>query len=239
MAGKNLVTTVNRLLRSLSFDEQNKVENNSTIIELRAGDILCESNKSPTYIYFPLSGLISLVVKVDDEAPYALAMIGGEGMLGATAILGITEAPVKGIVQVDGHAVRMTTGNFDKLTKNDSQLQAIVKRYLYSLIMQLNKTAGCSRFHNVSHRLARWLLMTHDRSKGNSFFLTQQFLSEILGVQRSTISIAASTLQTKLFINYARGQITILDRKGLEAIACSCYAATVKDQKQFTSPIVK
>lgn len=230
--GEYLDTKVNRLLRSLPIDERKLFENNSTMVELRAGEILCEPGKRPPYIYFPTSGLISLVVNVDDEAPYALAMIGHEGMLGAASILGVSEAPAKGVVQVDGQSVRMATATFEDLTKDDSKLQMIVKRYLYVLMMQLNRTAACARFHGANPRLARWLLMTHDRSKGDSFFLTQQFLSEILGVQRAAISIAASTLQTSKLINYVRGQITILDRKGLEAAACNCYAATSKDQKR-------
>lgn len=234
-----MIIKTNRLLNNLSFDELNLVKNNSTVVELHAGDILCESNKRPPFIYFPLNCLISLVVDVDEEAPYSLAIIGYEGMLGATSILGVTESPIKGVVLADGQAVRMTIVNFQELTKNSLQLKIVVKRYLYLLTLQLNRTAACSRFHEASRRLARWLLMTHDRSKSNSFYLTQQFLAEILGVQRSAISIAASTLQSKMLINYTRGLITILDRKGLEAAACSCYSATVKDQKRYGSAIFR
>lgn len=230
MVEKDSVTPYNQLLKSLPIHEQIIVENNSALVELRAGDILGESDQSPAYIYFPVSGLISLVVDVDDEPSYALAMVGRDGMLGASTILGIAEAPMKGIVQVAGQAVRIAAAAFENLAKDGTKMLVIVKRYFYALVLQLKRTAACSRFHDVSRRLARWLLMTHDRFEGDSFFLTQQYLSEILGVQRSAISIAASILQTNGFINYVRGQITILDRKGLEAVVCSCYSATVSDQ---------
>ncbi|MDP1930787.1 MAG: Crp/Fnr family transcriptional regulator [Gammaproteobacteria bacterium] len=226
---------VNRLLKALPLEEQLLVAANSETVELAAGDILCEYNQIPRHVYFPLSGLISLVVSIDDQAPLELAMIGSEGMLGATKILGIREAPMRGVVQLKGQAVRMTVSAFEELSKNGSQLQAVVKRHLFVLMTQLNRAAGCTHFHEVSSRLARWLLMAHDRSPSEKFFLTQQFLSEILGVQRSAVSIAAGKLQERGLINYVRGDITVLDRKALETAACSCYAAIMKDQRRFAT----
>lgn len=238
MSMKRVSPSANRLLKSLPLHEQQQVLDNSEVIELVFGDVLCEYNQSPRHVYFPMKGLISLVVSIDEEAPLELAMIGWEGMLGATRILGISEAPVRGVVQVRGTALQMTARAFEELSTNGTQLQAIVKRYLFVLMTQLNRTTGCTHFHEVSSRLARWLLMTHDRSPGNNFYLTQQFLSEILGVQRSAVSIAASALQERGLINYSRGDITILDRKSLESASCSCYAAIMKDQRRFSSLVV-
>lgn len=235
MSAKRVSPTANRLLKFLSPDEQQLVIANSETVDLAFGDVLCEYSQSPRYVYFPLNGLISLVVSIDEEAPLELAMIGWEGMLGATRVLGVTEAPMRAVVESAGTAVRLTVRAFEELSQDGTQLQAIVKRYLFVLMTQLTRTAGCTHFHEVSSRLARWLLMTHDRSPGDSFYLTQQFLSEILGVQRSAVSIAASTLQQKKLINYSRGDITILDRKGLENASCSCYAAIVKDHRRFSS----
>lgn len=235
MSAKRASLPGNRLLKFLSPDEQKLVLENSETVDLAFGDILCEYSQSPRYVYFPMNGLISLVVSIDEEAPLELAMIGWEGMLGATRILGVSEAPMRAVVEGAGTAIRLTVRAFEELSQDGTQLQAVVKRYLFVLMTQLTRTAGCTHFHEVSTRLARWLLMTHDRSPGDSFFLTQQFLSEILGVQRSAVSIAASALQQRNLINYSRGDITILDRKGLEAASCSCYAAIVKDHRRFSS----
>ena len=235
MPAKRVSPSTNRLLKSLSPDEQQLVLENSEIVDLAFGDILCECNQNSRYVYFPLSGVISLVVSIDEEAPLELAMIGWEGMLGATRVLGVSEAPMRAVVEGTGAAVRLTVRAFEDLSGDGTQLQAIVKRYLFVLLTQMTRTAGCTHFHEVSSRLARWLLMTHDRSPGNSFYLTQQFLSEILGVQRSAVSIAASALQQSNLINYSRGDITILNRKGLENAACSCYAAIVKDHRRFSN----
>ena len=234
MSAKRSTSSFNRLLHALPLIEQQRVLESSETVDLETGDILCEYSQSPRHVYFPLSSVISLVVSVDDQALLELAMIGNEGMLGATRVLGISEAPMRGIVQIDGKAIKMTIRDFEELSVNGSPLQTIVMRYLFVLMTQLNRTAGCTHFHEVSGRLARWLLMAHDRSPGNNFYLTQQFLSEILGVQRSAVSIAASGLQNTGLINYSRGVITIFNRKGLEAASCSCYATIMKDQRRFS-----
>lgn len=223
----------NMLLDALPYDEKKLVLARCETINLVSGEVLCEQNQNPRHVYFPLTGIISLVIGVGEEAAVELTMIGNEGMLGATKILGVSEAPLRGIVQADGKALRMTADAFEELSKNGSQLQAVIKRYVFVLMTQLNRTAGCTHFHAVSSRLARWLLMAHDRTAGDGFYLTQQFLSEMLGVQRSAVSIAAGVLQENRLISYSRGDIKILDRHGLEAASCSCYAAIVEDQRQF------
>lgn len=226
----------NRLLHSLPPLERQQVFENSETVDLQIGDILCEYNQIPRHVYFPVTGLISLVVSIDDEAPLELAMIGNEGMVGATKILGVGEAPMRGVVRIKGKAIMMSISAFSELAVQGTQLHSIVKRYLFVLMTQLNRKGGCLHFHEVSGRLADWLLLAHDRSAGYNFRLTQQVLSEILGVQRSAVSIAASALQGLGLIHYSRGDITILNRKGLEAASCSCHAAIMKDQRRFSSP---
>jgi CRP-like cAMP-binding protein len=233
MSAKRATSPFNRLIHALPPDEQTLVLERCEAVILAPGDVLCEYGKNPTYVYFPTSGLISLVVNIDEEAPLEVAMIGCEGVLGATRVLGVSEAPIRGIVQIKGTALRMALRAFEELSSDKSQLQSVCRRFLFVLMTQLNRTAGCTHFHEVSGRLARWLLMAHDRSPGNNIYLTQQFLSEILGVQRSAVSIAASALQARGLIDYSRGDITLLDRKGLEAASCSCYAAIMKDQRRF------
>ncbi|MDP2125760.1 MAG: Crp/Fnr family transcriptional regulator [Pseudohongiella sp.] len=233
MIGNSSSRPTNRLLDALPDDEKQLLLTHTEAIDLGLGEILCERAKSPKYVYFPTSGLISLVVDVDEQPPMELAIIGNEGMLGATRILGVSDAPVRGMVQVKGYALRMLSTTFDELSMDGTQFQAIVKRYLFVLLTQLSRTAGCTHYHDVSSRLARWLLMAHDRSDSDNFFLTQQFMSEMLGVQRSAVSIAASALQQKELISYSRGDISILNRRGLEEASCSCYASIAEDQRRY------
>lgn len=217
----------NRLLAAMSPEVSQRILENSEIVTLKFGDVLCEYGKKPHHVYFPLSCLISLVICIDDHAPFELALIGPDGMLGASEVLGVSEAPMRAIVQSKGPALKMSLRKFNTFLEDVPLLQSSAKAYLFELMEQVNKTAGCSQFHQVSGRLARWLLTTADRSNKASCSMTQQFLSEILGVQRSAVSIAASFLQDKNLISYSRGLITIVDRTGLEAESCSCYTTSV------------
>lgn len=230
MCARRAITPDNRLLQAMSPEVGQRILENSEIVTLKFGDVLCEYGKKPNYVYFPLSCLISLVICIDDHAPFELAMIGPEGMLGANEVLGISEAPMRAIVQSKGQAVKMTLRKFNAFLQDVPLLQSSARQYLFELMEQVNKTAGCSQFHQVSGRLARWLLTTADRSNKASCSMTQQFLAEVLGVQRSAVSIAASFLQDKKLISYSRGLITIVDRHGLEAESCSCYPAAIAPQ---------
>jgi CRP-like cAMP-binding protein len=223
----------NRLLMALPANEYRLALKHSEEFELVFGATLSELSQSTRYVYFPLSGLISLTASIDNEPPFGVAGIGSEGMLGASQILGVSEALLSGTVHAPGRALRMDADHFETLTTSCIRLQVIVRRYLCILIMQLNRTAGCMHYHGVSSRLARWLLVTQDRVHGDSFFLTQQLLSEILGVQRSAVSIAAAALQARQLISYSRGHINVLDRTGLESAACSCYAAIVDSENRY------
>jgi CRP-like cAMP-binding protein len=223
----------NRLLAGLPVSEYKLALKHSEEVELVLGATLSDSGRSSRYVYFPLSGLISLTVNIDDETTLGVAMIGSEGMLGASQVLGVGKGLLRGTVQAAGRALRMDVDRFETLTRSGARLKVIVERYLFVLIMHLNITAACTNFHEVANRLARCLLMAHDRSQGNTFFLTQQLLSEILGVQRSAVSIAAAALQARHLIAYSRGHITVLDRTGLESAACSCYAAMAHSEKRY------
>lgn len=233
MSARRASTSDNRLLKAMPDEVNQRILDNSEIVTLGFAEVLCEYGKKPHHVYFPLNCLISLVICIDDHAPFELAMIGPDGMLGANEVLGVSEAPMRAIVQSEGQAVKMSMHKFKALLQEFPVLQATVKRYLFELMDQVNRTAGCSQFHRVSSRLARWLLTTADRSNNASCSMTQQFLSEILGVQRSAVSIAASLLQDQKLISYSRGLITIVDRRGLEAESCSCYAEAISGRESF------
>jgi CRP-like cAMP-binding protein len=152
-------------------------------------------------------------------------MVGDEGMLGTTLILGVDISPLHAVVQGAGPALRMDTARFRRELTISTTLQREVKRYLYVTMSQIAQTAACARLHVVEKRLARWLLMTHDRAHSDKFYVTHEFLAYMLGVRRVGVTMAATSLQKRKLISYSRGRITVLDRVGLEAAACACYAA--------------
>lgn len=188
------------------------------------GDILGYAATVTTHVYFPLTGVISMVSSVSNQRPIEMGMIGFEGMLGATLALGIKTSPLNGLVLSTGSALRMPATDFLDQLRESNGFQQVLDRYLYVMIEQLALTAACNCFHDVRARLARWLLMMDDRAQSDKLDLTHMFLAEMLGVRRSAITIAAGDLQERKFISYSRGHICILSRSGLEAASCGCYA---------------
>jgi CRP-like cAMP-binding protein len=213
--------------------ERNRILERCEPVDLVLGTILCEPDLPLPYAYFPLTGFISLVETVDNHPPLEMGLIGDEGMLGATLALGINSAPLQGVVQGTGSALRMTAPQLRHDLRNSPSLLRTLNRYLYVLIAQLSQSAACTRFHEVEARLARWLLMTHDRAHADHFYLTHKFLADMLGVQRSAVTIAAGALQRRNLIRYSRGEITVLGRRGLEAASCECYRAVVEDYTEL------
>jgi CRP-like cAMP-binding protein len=195
-------------------------------VDLDFGTIVCEPDESYRHAYFPLTGFISLVATVNGHPPLELGLIGNEGMLGATLLLGVDTVPSRAVVQGAGTALRITPRQLRSQTRDSPRLMSAFHRYLYVSMEQSSQNLACTHFHDVPSRLARWLLMTHDRSPGDHFYLTHAFLADMLGVRRSGITVAAGMLQRQKLIRYVRGDITVLDRKGLEAASCECYTAT-------------
>lgn len=232
MTAPDDMSPANSLLAALPRAEMNRILKRCTTVELSFGAVLCQQDEAIRHVYFPLTGIISLVATVTSHRPLEIALIGSEGMLGVTLILGVDRAPLRGAVQGSGLCLRMTAGLFRKSLLDSPSLSRRLPRYLYVLMAQLSQTVICSRFHEVDQRLARWLLMTHDRVHSNHLHLTHAFLADMLGVRRSGITIAAGILQSKGLIDYRRGEIDILDRKGLEAASCECYCAVIDDYAQ-------
>jgi CRP-like cAMP-binding protein len=202
---------------------------------LTLGQVLYEAGDTIAHVYFPCSSLISLLTIADGHRALEVGLIGREGMLGVPVILGHHVSPVRALVQGAGLALRMPSARFLKEFRQSLPLQKELYRYTYTLMAQISQTAGCNRFHVVEQRLARWLLMTHDRVKSDQFHMTHEFLGNMLGVRRVGITNAAQQLQRRNLISYNRGSITILDRPGLESAACQCYEV-VRDMNDGAPP---
>lgn len=223
----------NYLLARLPHSERDEVTAQCEAVNLACGDVLCAQGVPYRYAYFPLSGFVSLVVHAGERQTLGTGLVGNEGMLGATLALGAPALRALGQVQGAGGALRMPAGQFAHNLPHWPVLQETVNRYLSVSMAQLSLTATCARFHETEARLARWLLMTEDRAQGTPLYLTHEFLAGLLGVRRSSITIAAGALQRRELIGYTRGEIRIVDRAGLEATSCSCYHSALADYREL------
>ena len=213
----------NCLLAALPRKDYRLLIDDMEQVVLTYGDVLYEPGAQIRHVYFPNDSLVSLLTLVDRHQALEVGLVGREGVVGIPLALEINISPVRALVQGTGTAMRMNATSFLKQLRQSHALTRELHRYTYSLMTQITQTAACNRFHVIEARLARWLLMTHDRVLSSSFRLTQDFLSQMLGVRRVGVTKAARTLQQDGLISYSRGNIAILDRKGLEAACCSCY----------------
>jgi CRP-like cAMP-binding protein len=197
-------------------------------VTLTLGEVLYEPGDTISHVYFPSASLVSLLTLADGHLALEVGIVGRDGMVGIPLVLGHTTSSVRALVQGEGAALRMKAGIFLKLFRLSPPLQRELYLYIHALMAQISQTAACNRFHVVESRLARWLLMTHDRVQRDEFCMTQEFLGHMLGVRRVGVTKAAQALQKNNLIKYSRGNITLLDRTGLEAAACGCYKI-VKD----------
>lgn len=220
--------TANSLLAAVPRTEYQRLAAALEPVSLTFGDVLYESGDPIRYVYFPSDCLISLLTQVEDHMALEVGLVGSEGMVGIPLALGIGTSSVRALVQGTGTAMRMEAGRFQLEFKQSPSLQRELYRYTHLLMAQFSQTAACNRFHVVEARLARWLLMTRDRVRSNEFHLTHEFLADMLGVQRVGVTNAASALRKRKLIDYSRGNITILNPRGLSAACCACYRI-VKD----------
>jgi CRP-like cAMP-binding protein len=219
----------NKLLSGLRRSDRLALERRCEPVDLVFGQILCDTGKPLQHAHFPLTGFVSLLATTGKRPPLEMGLIGNEGMLGATLSLGVDTAPMRGVVQGQGSALRISREHLRRELAASATLRRTLERYLYVVLSQLAISAACTHFHETAPRLARWLLMTHDRAHADHFHLTHAFLADMLGVRRSSVSVAAAAMQRDGLIAYTRGEITILARRRLERSACACYAAEKAD----------
>jgi CRP-like cAMP-binding protein len=214
----------NRILTLLPKPEKDRIETLMERVSLAHGETVHRAGEPIHYAYFPLDCVMSLVITMEDGSRVEVATVGNEGMVGTSLLMGANESTVDAFAQVPGHAFRMPR----KIVKNELGAGGIfpdlMRRYGEAYMTQVAQSAACNRLHPVDQRLCRWILMTHDRVGLDRLPLTQDFLATMLGVRRATVSTTAAILQKAGFIHYRRGVIDIVDRTGLEAGSCECYA---------------
>lgn len=213
----------NRLLAALPRNEYNALAPQLERVPLIYNENIYEPGAVIDHVYFPESGIISLLSRVDEGSSIEVGIVGSEGLAGLPVFLGVKTSGNVAVVQGAGTAQRISTANFLAATANGGKLTAIIQRFIHSLFIQISQSAACNKFHPIEERLARWLLMTQDRMYSSEFQITQEFLSNMLGVRREAVNKAAGTLQQNDLISYTRGNVHINDRTGLEKAACPCY----------------
>ena len=214
----------NRLLAALPPSEYRRLLPKFETVSLTLKQRVYESLRTIDYVYFPLNGIISIVAFMNDGSGIEVATVGNEGMVGLPVFLGAAKTPLVAFQQIPGESMRMESEVFTKESKQNGPLTDILHRYTQSFMVQIAQGSACNRAHSVAQRCARWLLTTHDRvGRPQQFLITQEFLGQMLGVRRAGVSEACSALRKSKLIDYKRGIIHILNRKGLEKRTCECY----------------
>ena len=224
MAEGHVANGTNRLLSVLDKGAYQELAPKLERVSLILRQKLYEPNKPFDYAYFPVNGVVSMLAHVDDGALVEVATVGNEGMIGLPIFLGAELTPGTSFSQIPGDALRISAEHFRQAIAQDGPLTRLLHRYTQALMVQISQGTACNRAHSREERCGRWLLLCHDRVGENEFLLTQEFLSQMLGVRRASVNAVATTFQQAGFIEYTRGRMRILDREGLESVSCGCYA---------------
>ena len=219
----------NRLLLALPRAEYRALLPDLEAVKLPHGAVLFEARHRITHVYFPQRSVVSLLTAAGDGPGVEVGLVGNDGMVGLSVFLGSSLSTTQAVLQIPDGAWRMEVRAFTRAIVGDTSLRRVLERYTRTVISQVTQGLACNQRHAVGPRCARWLLMAHDRVGADRFELTQDFLSQMLGVQRPTVSITAHGLQTMGLIRYARGTITVVNRVGLENAACGCYDVMTAD----------
>lgn len=219
----------NRLLERLAPADFDLLRPHLQAVTLTYRLPLYEENQEIEFVYFPNSGVASLVNTMANGAAAEVGTIGNEGMVGLPVVFGDHVAPTSVYIQVLGEGLRLSATLFRNALERSGAIRSLMLHYAHALFNQVAQSAACNHFHNLEQRCCRWMLMTHDRVHSDEFLLTQEFLAMMLGVQRTGVNYAANKLKRLHLIEYHRGQVTILDRKGLERLSCECYQVSKRE----------
>ena len=219
----------NRLLDALPVEACRPLLPHLEDVRLAVGQVLHQPDERIEHVYFPLGGLISLLVLMGSGAAVEVAMIGREGLVGTLRRTRSPTSPYRVLVQLPSSALRMRVETFEAAIRDNLPLQALVQRHMLALVHQIARTAACNRFHPMQQRFARWLLLAHDRAEATDLPLTQEVLAARLGIRRATVAVTTARLRRAGVVRARRGWITIADRSGLEALACEDYRLTASE----------
>jgi len=223
----------NHLLARLPEAEFGRLQPHLEYVALPLGMAVYESGDNQPYVYFPTTAIVSLLYVMEDGSSAEIAIVGNEGVVGIALFMGGESTPSRAVVQSAGHGYRMRA-RFVKLEFDlGGRLQHLLLRYTQSLITQMAQTAVCNRHHTIEQQLCRWLLLSLDRLSSNELSMTQELIANMLGVRREGVTEAAGRLQAAGLIHYSRGRIKVLDRPGLEALACECYAVVKRESDRL------
>ncbi len=228
----------NRILEMLPTDVSTRMERSLQRKSFAIREMLYEANAPIEHGCFPLGGVMSLVIMMEDGGAVEVGTIGNEGMVGTPVLLGASTSPTMAFCQVPGDALLMPVDAFrQELDQEDQILHRLLRRYTQAMVNQISQSVACNHLHSVEERACRWLLMTHDRVGQDQFHLTQEFLAQMLGVRRPSVTVAAGMLEKSGLITYQRGHITIPNRAGLEAASCECYHIVRQEYEKLLARI--
>jgi CRP-like cAMP-binding protein len=219
----------NRLLELLNAHDFDRLRPHLEEVPFDYRLPLYQANKPIHFVYFPITGVASVVTTMSDGREAEVGTIGNEGMVGLPVVLGDNLASTSVYVQVPGAGMRLAASAFRTALEQSSTMRLVMQNYAQVMFNQVAQSAACAHFHHIEQRCCRWLLMTHDRVQSETFLLTQEFLGMMLGVRRTSVTLAANSLKKKKLIEYSRGHVTILDRAGLERHSCECYGVTKRE----------
>ena len=219
----NFHDSENMILAALPPKEHSYLRQHLELVPLKFGDVLWDANQPIDFVYFPTSGMVSLLAMMRDGATAEVGLTGREGFVGTAVVLGARKAPIRAVVQSEGDSFRIESELLQHILPQSPQLAHMLRRYAHALSMQLAQAAACNCLHQIPERLARWLTMAHDRIGSDLLPLTQEFLAQMLGCRRASVTSALGQLQKAGVIHPGHGQLRILDRKQLERRSCECY----------------
>jgi CRP-like cAMP-binding protein len=219
----------NHLLDALPAEDYARLLPDLELVAMPLGWAIYESGSHMDHLYFPTTSIVSLLYVMENGASAEIAITGNEGLIGISLFMGGESTPSRAVVQSGGDGYRLKEGVLKREFALGGHLQHLALRYTQALITQMSQTAVCNRHHSVDQQLCRWLLLSLDRLQGNELRMTQELISNMLGVRREGVTEAAGKLQAAGLIHYSRGKITVLDRPGLEQRVCECYAVVKKE----------
>ena len=228
----------NLLLAALPANEWQRWKSQVELVDLKLGQVLYESGGKLNYVYFPVDSIVSLLYVLENGSSAEISVVGNEGLVGVSLFMGGETTPSRAVVQSAGKCIRLKAHILKHEFNSSGPVMHLLLRYTQALLTQMTQTAVCNRHHSLDQQLCRWLLLSMDRLPSNHLVMTQELIANMLGVRREGVTEAAGQLQKSGLIKYARGKIEVVDRKGLEARTCECYAVVKKEYDRLLPDLI-